>query len=155
MGEMVLFEDLEEKKRRWGKFPVWSIALFFFLVLILAVTLSYFVLFHSVTIKQFLTGAIISLLFSIAAVLFLRGEYSNEDLVSTFANSMLLALAFFLVAGFIVMLVVILGPHIAAGLRLKAMNVLDFSFQQIATSFLFTSAIFISFISLIRIAIKK
>ncbi len=146
---------MEEKKRRWGKFPIWSLALFFLLVLLTGIFLSYTILFHSVTLKQFLIGSILSLIFSIVSVLFLREEYSNEDLVTTFGNSLLLALAFFLVAGFIIMLVVILGPHIAAGLRLKAMNILDFSFQQIATSFLFTSAIFLSLISLIRIAIKK
>ncbi len=147
--------DYEDEKKSWDKFPSWLVFLAFFIILCLLITTGYSILYHSVTLKQFLTGLSIGLVFSIGSILYLRVEFSNEDVIKTFGNSLLLTLAMFLISGFIVMMVVIIGPNIAHGLRIEAMKILIFSFQQIATSFLFASAAFLALFSLVRIIIKR
>ncbi|MCD6454366.1 MAG: hypothetical protein J7L62_03595 [Candidatus Aminicenantes bacterium] len=153
-GKIMLF-DIEEKTKFWEKFPHWSIALFFLVIFFASLTLSYVILNHAATLKQALIGGSISLVFSVFSILFYRIEYSNENLVKSFLNSLLLALAFFLISSFLVMLAVIVGPNIAHGLRIEAMKLLLFSFQQIATSFLLLSPAFLSIISLGRMIIRK
>ena len=147
--------DIEERKEKWERVPLWVYLMFFFLILTLSLLVAFSILWGAENWKQALAGAFFSLLSALYSTFFFRGEYSKEDIFKTFLNSLLFALVIFLVSGFVIMFLVLLGPHIARGFRIKAMKLLLWGFQQVITTYLLTSPAFSASIAIIRTIVKK